>query len=108
MQYWLYLALAIVFEVVGTTSMKLSEGFSKLLPSLMTVVFYCLSFGALALALKRFDVSLAYAIWSGLGTCLIALVGILYFHESVSALKLISIGCIVAGVIGLNLAGSAH
>ena len=108
MQYWLYLALAIVFEVAGTTSMKLSDGFSKLLPSLMMVVFYSLSFGALTMALKRFDVSLAYAVWSGLGTCLIAVVGILYFHESVSVLKVVSIGFIVAGVIGVNLAGSVH
>jgi small multidrug resistance pump len=105
---WLYLTLAIVLEVSGTTCMKLSEGFTKLGPSILLVVFYTLSFGMLTLALKRLDVSIAYAVWSGVGTALIAAIGVLWFKEPVTALKLISLGLIIAGVVGLNLSGGAH
>lgn len=105
---WLYLALAIVLEVSGTTCMKLSEGFTKLGPSILLVVFYTLSFGMLTLALKRLDVSIAYAVWSGVGTALIAAIGVLWFKEPVTALKLISLGLIIIGVMGLNLSGGAH
>ena len=105
---WLYLALAILLEVSGTTCMKLSEGFTKLGPSILLVVFYTLSFGMLTLALKRLDVSIAYAIWSGVGTALIAAIGVLWFKEPVTALKLISLGLIITGVVGLNLSGGAH
>jgi small multidrug resistance pump len=103
-----FLLLAILAEVTGTIFVKLSEGFSKLLPTVMIVVFYGLSLGFLGLALKRVDLSLAYAIWSGLGIAFIASVGILYFREPLTAVKLVSLGFIVAGVIGLNLAGEAH
>ena len=105
MQYWLFLAGAILFEVAGTTSMKLSEGFTKLVPSVFLFVFYVASFAALIFALKRIDVGVAYAIWSGVGIALIAATGILYFREAATALKLVSIGLIVVGVVGLNLGG---
>ena len=105
---WLYLILAILLEVTGTTCMKLSEGFTKTMPSILLFVFYILSFGMLTLALKRIDVSLAYAVWSGVGTALIATIGILWFKEPASALKLISIGLIIVGVVCLNLAGGTH
>ena len=105
---WLYLILAILLEVTGTTCMKLSEGFTKTMPSILLFVFYILSFGMLTLALKRIDVSLAYAVWSGVGTALIATIGILWFREPASALKLISIGLIIVGVVCLNLAGGTH
>jgi small multidrug resistance pump len=71
MQYWIYLLGAIAFEVAGTMAMKLSEGFTRTWPSVAMMVFYLLSLGALTLALKRFDMSMAYAIWSGVGTALI-------------------------------------
>ncbi len=100
---WLFLALAIVLEVCGTTSMKLSEGFAKLLPSIMIFVFYGLSFAALTMTLKSINVSVAYAIWSGVGTALIAAIGIMWFKEPSGALKLASIGLIILGVVGLNL-----
>ena len=103
MRYWLYLILAIVLEVAGTTSMKLSEGFSRLLPSVMIFVFYALSFAGLTLALKRIDVSVAYAIWSGLGTALITVIGLAYFKEPATLIKILSIALIVLGVAGLNL-----
>jgi len=105
---WLYLILAILLEVTGTTCMKLSEGFTKTVPSILLFVFYTLSFGMLTLALKRIDVSLAYAVWSGVGTALIATIGILWFKEPASALKLVSIGLIIVGVVCLNMAGGTH
>jgi small multidrug resistance pump len=104
----LYLMGAILFEVMGTTSMKLSEGFSKIVPSAAMLVFYLLSLGMLTLALKKIDVSVAYAIWSGVGTALIAGIGIFYFKEPATALKLASVALIIAGVVGLNLAGGSH
>lgn len=106
--YWLYLAGAITMEVLGTTSMKLSEGFSKVVPSVAMICFYLLSLGLLTLTLKKIDVSVAYAIWSGVGTALIAGIGIFYFKEPATALKLASVALIIAGVVGLNLAGGTH
>ena len=108
MMTWLCLALAILLEVSGTTCMKLSEGFTKTVPSILLVVFYALSFGMLTLALKRLDVSIAYAVWSGVGTALIAAIGVLWFKEPATALKLISLGLIIIGVVGLNMSGGAH
>lgn len=81
MQYWAYLACAILFEVAGTTSMKLSLGFTALVPSVLIFVFYAASFVAMTFALKGIDLSMTYAIWSGIGTVLVVAIGILYFHE---------------------------
>lgn len=103
MNYYYLLLLAIVFEVFGTTCMKLSQGFSKLLPSILIFVFYALSFFFLTLALKGIDVSISYAIWAGLGTAFITVIGIFWFKEPVNALKMVSLIVVVAGVIGLNL-----
>lgn len=99
----LYLILAILLEVCGTTFLKLSDGLTKGLFVLVTMVFYIASIVGLGLALKKMDVSTAYAIWAGMGTALIAAIGFLYFHEPVSAVKVVSIGFIIAGVVGLNL-----
>ena len=85
--------------------MKLSAGFTRLVPSLLLFAFYAMSFTALTFALKGIDVSLAYTIWSGIGTVLITIIGILYFQEPLTSLKIFSIGLIVAGVVGLNLSG---
>ncbi|HMA66627.1 MAG TPA: multidrug efflux SMR transporter [Desulfosalsimonadaceae bacterium] len=108
MLYWFYLFLAIVLEVAGTTAMKLSEGFARALPSIMIFVFYSLSFAGLTLALKKIDVSVAYAIWSGLGTALITAIGMLCFREPATLIKIASIGLIILGVAGLNLDSWAH
>jgi len=105
---WLYLALAIVLEISGTTCMKLSEGFTKIVPSILLFVFYTLSFAMLTMALKKIDVSVAYAVWSGVGTALIATIGVLWFKEPATAIKLVSLGLIIVGVVGLNLSGGAH
>jgi small multidrug resistance pump len=106
--HWLYLTAAILMEVSGTTCMKMSEGFSRALPSGLMFVFYGLSFGALTLAMKQLDVSVAYAVWSGLGTALIAFIGVLWFKEPVTAIKVLSLAMIVLGVVGLNWAGGGH
>lgn len=105
---WVALFFAVVLEVAGTTSMKLSEGFTRLWPSIAMALFYAGSLGMLTLALKRIDVSVAYAVWSGLGTALIAVIGFAWFKEPLTALKLSSLTLIIAGVIGLNLSGAAH
>ncbi|MCP4541509.1 MAG: multidrug efflux SMR transporter [Chloroflexi bacterium] len=106
--HWVYLILAILAEVSGTTSMKLSEGFTKLVPSVLVFVFYGLVLGSLTLALKQIDVSVAYAVWSGLGTTLVALIGVLWFKEPISVLKVVSLVLIVLGVVGLNLSVGSH
>lgn len=103
--HWLYLTLAIVFEVAGTISMKLSDGFSKFWPSVLIFVFYSLCAGCITLALKRLEIAVAYAIWAGLGTALIAGAGILYFKEPINSMKVCSLVLIVLGIAGLNLSG---
>ncbi len=105
---WFFLFSAIILEVAGTTSMKLSHGFTKPVPSVLMFVFYISCFAVLNLALKKIDVSVAYAIWSGFGTALIAVIGIMAFHESASLLKFGSIALIIIGVIGLNMSGISH
>ena len=86
--------------------MKLSVGFTKFTPSVLMFVFYVASIAMLTLAVKKFDISMVYAVWSGLGTALIAAIGILYFREAVSAVKIISIMLIIIGVVGLHLGGA--
>lgn len=105
---WVYLSLAILFEVAGTTSMKFSEGLTKLVPSILMFVFYSLAFSILSQALKKLEVGMVYAIWSGVGTALIVSIGILFFNEVFSVRKIMFIVLIIVGVIGLNLNGAAH
>jgi small multidrug resistance pump len=105
---WLILFAAIALEVAGTTSMKFSEGFTRLIPSLAMFVFYLSSLALLTLALRTIDVSVAYATWGGLGTALIALVGVAWFGEPGGWFKFACIGVIIAGVVGLNLSGGTH
>jgi small multidrug resistance pump len=102
---WLYLGAAILLEVSGTVSMKFSDGFSRLAPTVAMFVLYGLSLGAMNMALKQIDVSIVYAVWSGVGTALISTIGIFWFHEPVTTLKMASIFLIIVGVVGLNLKG---
>ena len=102
---WFLLALAIVLEVAGTTCMKLSGGFKELVPSVLVFVFYGFSFTAFIYALKTIDLSITYAIWAGLGLALIAAIGILYFKEPVTVQRMVFVGLILIGVIGLSLSG---
>ena len=105
---WIYLILAILLEILGTTCMKVANGFTKLLPSIGTFLAYGVCFTFLSLSLKKIPVSVAYAIWGAAGITIISVVGILVFKETVSALKIFSILFIVLGVIGLNLSGVSH
>ena len=84
--------------------MKLSRGFTEPVPSLAVLVFYVLSAAAVILALKRLDLSVTHAVWSGVGTALAALIGVVYFREPITALKLASLALVVLGVAGLSLA----
>lgn len=108
MNHWVMLVGAIFFEVAGTTCMKLSEGFTRPLPSALIFVFYGVAFTLLTLALKKLDVSVAYAVWSAVGTAVIAGIGIIWFKEPLTALKVVSLLLIVGGVVGLNLGSTSH
>ncbi len=102
--HWLYLILAIIFETLGTTLLKMSNGFSVLVPSIGTIAGYIFCFVFLSFALKSIDMSVAYAIWCAFGIMLVSAIGIIFFHESVSVLKIASILLIILGTVGLRLA----
>lgn len=105
---WIYLITAIAFEISATTLMKISNGFSKILPTAGTALGYILCFYFLSMALKKIDISIAYAIWSAAGIVILSTVGIFVFKENINLVKVISIIFIVLGVIGLNLSGVNH
>lgn len=105
---WLSLFVAILFGVLGTVSMKLSHGLQKLKPSLCLLIFYSISFVALTLAVQGVDISIVYAIWSGIGTILVAIIGVFLFKESISVQKVFSLLLIVIGVVGIHLANAFH
>ncbi len=100
--------VAIVSEVIGSTALKASQGFSKLLPSLVVVLGYGLAFYFLSLSLKTIPLNIAYAIWSGLGTALIALLGWWVLKEPMNGAIALGILLIIAGVVVLNLASRLH
>lgn len=100
---WILLLLAIVFEIAGTTLMKLSEGFTKPLYSIGLFVSYIISFTFLTLTLKYFEISIVYAVWSGVGIAVISLIGLIYFGEKMDYAKAICLLLIIIGVTGLNL-----
>jgi small multidrug resistance pump len=99
---YLYLGAAIVFEVIGTSALKASDSFTKLIPSLVTVGTYAVSFLLLALTLRTIPVGIAYAMWAGVGILLIALVGWLWFKQPLDTPAVIGLGLIVAGVVVVN------
>ena len=104
----LLLTIAIVSEVVATLALRMSHGFSRPIPSMIVVVGYAISFFLLAQVLKHLPVGLTYAVWSAVGTALIATFGIVAWGESATVLKLASLGLIIMGVVGLNLASPSH
>ncbi len=103
---WFLLVGAIVSEVVATTSLKLSDGFSKLVPSIFVVVGYIISFWMIAVAMKTIPLTIAYPIWAGLGTALVVISGLLVFRETLTPAKVIGIIVVVIGIIILNLSGA--
>lgn len=100
--HWLVLFAAGLFEVVWAVGLKFTEGFTKLLPSVITVAGTICSFVLLSIAMKKLPLSISYAIWTGIGTIGTVLVGILYFHESFSLAHIICLAMIICGIIGLR------
>ncbi|TVS05445.1 MAG: QacE family quaternary ammonium compound efflux SMR transporter [Rhodobacteraceae bacterium] len=101
--HWLYLGVAILFETIGTTALKASDGMTRALPALVVVLAYALSFWLLAIVLRVIPVGVAYAIWSGLGICFIALIGWFVFGQRLDAPALLGIGLIIAGIVVINI-----
>jgi len=103
MQHWLILGVAIISEVIATSALKASEGFTRLLPSALVIVGYGLSFYCLSLVLRTLPVGIVYAIWAGVGVALVALVGWLVYGQSLDLAAILGLTLIVAGVIVLNV-----
>lgn len=103
MNAWLALAIAIVAEVIGTSALKLAEGFTRPWPSVVVVIGYATSFYFLSVVLRQLPVGVAYAVWSGVGTVLITLVGVVAFRQRIDLAGLLGIALIIAGVLVLNL-----
>ena len=103
---WLILFCAIVFEVGGTLTLKFTEGMTRLWPTVLMFGLYLLSLFGLSLAVKSIPVGTAYAVWSGLGTLMVAIIGVLWFKEQVTLLRSVSTLLIVLGVAGLYLTGT--
>ncbi len=102
----LVLGTAIAAEIVGTTALRASHGFTRLIPSLVVVTMYPLSFYLLSKVLERMTIGVTYAIWSGVGTAAIAVIGALAFGESLSLVKIGFLALVIVGVVGLQLSGS--
>ncbi len=105
--HWLYLGTAIVAEVIGTSFLKSSEGFTRLLPSLIVLVSYAAAFYLLSLTLKTLPVGIAYAVWSGVGVALIAVIGAVVFGQTLDLAGILGIALIVAGVVVINVFSSS-
>ena len=100
---WVYLAVAIVSEVIATSFLKASDGFSKLAPSLVSFGGYAVALFMLSLAVRSIELGIAYAIWSGVGTALIVLIGWVAFRQSIDTGALVGVAMIIAGVVVINL-----
>jgi quaternary ammonium compound-resistance protein SugE len=100
---WVYLLVAGLLEVGWAYGLKLSEGFSKPLPSVLTVIGMILSFLALSQAVRELPLGTAYAIWTGIGAVGTVIVGIIFFHEPADLPRLLCLGLIIAGVVGLRI-----
>lgn len=105
---WVFLAIAIAAEIFGTLSLKASDGLSKLLPSIGVIIGYATAFTLMAISLKKLDVGITYAIWSGVGIIGAAVGGAILFDQQLSRLTIIGMGIIIAGVVIMNLGGASH
>ena len=103
---WVILFFAIVFEVAGTLTLKFTEGMTRLWPTVLMFAFYLVSLFGLSTAVSKIPVGTAYAVWSGVGTLMVAVLGILWLKEQVTLLRSVSMLLIVIGVAGLYLTGS--
>lgn len=100
---WAYLILAGIFEIIWAYSMKMSEGFTKLTPSIITIIFMILSFGLLAVAMKTLPLGTAYTVWVGIGAVGAFLIGIFFLNEPMGLLRLLAAASIVFGVVLMKL-----
>ncbi|OAB75514.1 DMT family transporter [Paenibacillus crassostreae] len=105
---WIFLALAILFELSGTISMKISHGFTRPWASVFMFIFYGISFTSLNYALTSIKVGVAYAIWSGAGIILIFLAGMIFFDEKISLASVLWVTVIIVGIVGLNISVKTH
>jgi small multidrug resistance pump len=100
---WIYLCIAIVAEVIATSALKATEGFTRLVPSLTVVIGYAAAFYFLSLTLRSIPIGVVYAIWSGIGIILVALVGVVVYKQAIDVPMAIGMALIVAGVLVMNL-----
>lgn len=105
---WVLLSIAIFAEIVGTLSLKASDGLSKLGPSLGVLVGYATAFTLMAMSLKKLDVGVTYAIWSGVGIVGAAVGGLIFFDQQLSKMTILGMAIIIAGVVAMNLGGATH
>ena len=105
---WILLSIAIVAEIAGTLFLKASDGLSKFWPSIGVLIGYATAFTLMAMTLKKLDVGITYAVWSGVGIIGAAIGGYFFFDQSLSRISLLGIAIIIVGVVVLNLGGSAH
>ena len=105
---YVFLVLAIAFEVVATSLLKATEGFTRLWPTVGCLVGYVAAFAMLALVVREIPVGVAYAMWAGLGTAAIVAIGVVFLHESISPAKIIGVLLVIGGVVTLNLGGVTH
>ncbi len=103
MKYWLFLAIAIVSEITATSALKASAGFTRVVPSIVVVIGYLLSFYFLSLTLKVIPIGIAYAIWAGLGIVLLAIIGWVVYDQQLDTAAIVGMSFILAGVLILNL-----
>jgi len=105
---WILLGIAILAEIVGTLSLKASDGLSKLWPSIGVLAGYATAFTLMAMSLKKLDVGITYAIWSGVGIVGAAIGGYVFFDHQLSKMTIIGMAIIIVGVVIMNLSGAAH
>lgn len=105
---WFYLAIAIVSEVMATSALKATEGFSRLIPSVLVVIGYGSAFYFLSLTLRSIPLGVAYAIWSGVGIALVSLVGWLLYRQTIDMAGGVGMAMIVSGVMVINLFSKSH
>lgn len=105
---YLFLLLSIVFELIGTSMLKASQGFTRVLPAVITVVSLVCSFYFLSLTLKSIPLNTAYAIWSGLGGVATVIISVLIWKEKLNGWSIVGISLILIGVVVLNLLGPGH
>ena len=105
---WILLSIAIAAEILGTLSLKASDGLSKLWPSLGVLIGYALAFSLMAISLKKLDVGITYAIWSGVGIIGAAIGGVIFFDQQLSRMTIMGMAIIIVGVVVMNLGGASH